>query len=64
VRRKDGKKVGSLSITATAGEDEFDFAGKSLALGKYRLELFPRDAAGNRAAKPTRANFTIATKRG
>lgn len=64
VRRKDGRKVGSLSLTATAGAAEFDFAGKGLRLGKYRLELFPRDAAGNRAAKPSRANFTIAAKRG
>ena len=63
IRRRDGRKVGSLSITATAGENEFSFAGKGLALGKYRLELFPRDAAGNRASKPTRANFTVATKR-
>ncbi|HEX2125874.1 MAG TPA: plastocyanin/azurin family copper-binding protein [Thermoleophilaceae bacterium] len=63
VRRSDGKRVGSLSITATAGEGEFAFSGKGLKLGKYRLELTPRDAAGNKAAKPTRANFTIATKR-
>ncbi|HEX8744902.1 MAG TPA: plastocyanin/azurin family copper-binding protein [Thermoleophilaceae bacterium] len=62
VRRKDGKKVGSLSITARAGEGKFDLAAKGLALGKYRLELTPRDAAGNRA-KASRANFTIATKR-
>lgn len=63
VRRKDGKKVGSLSITASDGKNKFAFSGKNLALGKYRLELFPRDSAGNRAAKPTRASFTIATKR-
>ena len=64
IRRKDGKRVGSLSITATEGANEFDISGKGLALGKYRLELTPRDAAGNKAAKPSRANFTIATKRG
>jgi plastocyanin len=64
VRRRDGKKVGSLSITATAGAGEFSFSGKGLRLGKYRLELFPRDAAGNRATKPARANFTVAAKRG
>lgn len=64
VRRSDGRKVGSLSLTATAGEAEFAFAGKGLKLGRYRLELFPRDAAGNRAPKPTRANFTIAARRG
>ena len=63
VRRKDGRKVGSLSITATAGAGEFDFAAKGLKLGKYRLELTPRDAAGNKAAKPARVNFTIAAKR-
>jgi plastocyanin len=63
IRRKDGKRVGSLSITANSGANEFDYTGKGLALGKYRLELTPRDAAGNKAAKPTRANFTIATKR-
>jgi plastocyanin len=63
VRRSDGKKVGSLSITATAGEGEFAFSGKGLKLGRYRLELFPRDAAGNRATKPARVSFTIATKR-
>lgn len=63
VDRKTGKKRGSISITATAGENAFDYSGKGLALGKYRLELFPRDAAGNKAEKPTRANFTVATKR-
>ena len=64
VRRRDGKKVGSLSISATAGESEFSFSGKGLATGRYRLELTPRDTAGNKASKPTRANFTIAAKRG
>jgi plastocyanin len=64
IRRKDGKRVGLLTITASAGESEFDLAGKGLALGKYRLELTPKDAKGNKAAKPSRANFTIATKRG
>jgi plastocyanin len=64
IRRKDGRRVGTLSITATEGANEFDLSGKGLALGKYRLELTPRDAAGNKAAKPSRANFTIATKRG
>lgn len=64
IRRKDGKRVGSLSITANSGANEFDLTGKGLKLGKYRLELTPRDAAGNKAAKPSRANFTIATKRG
>jgi plastocyanin len=63
VHRKTGKKRGSVSITATAGENDFDYSGKGLALGKYRLELFPKDAAGNRATKPTRANFTVASKR-
>lgn len=64
IRRKDNKRVGSLSISATAGDNEFDLAAKGLAIGKYRLELTPKDAAGNKAAKPTRANFNIATKRG
>jgi plastocyanin len=64
IRRKDNKRMGSLSITASAGASEFDLAAKGLALGKYRLELTPKDAAGNKAAKPTRANFTIAAKRG
>jgi plastocyanin len=64
IRRKDNKRVGSLSITANAGEGEFAFSGKGLALGKYRLELTPKDARGNRPSKPSRANFTIATKRG
>jgi plastocyanin len=63
VRRSDGKKVGSLSITAAAGEGEYAFSGKGLKLGRYRLELFPRDAAGNRATKPARVSFTVATKR-
>ena len=64
IRRKDSKRVGSLTISATAGESEFDLTAKGLALGKYRLEMTPKDAAGNKPAKPTRANFTIATKRG
>jgi plastocyanin len=63
IDRKTGKKRGSVSITATAGENEFDYSGKGLALGRYRLELFAKDAAGNRTPKPTRANFTVATKR-
>jgi hypothetical protein len=62
-RRKDGKRVGKLSIAATEGENSFDFSGKGLALGKYRLELTPKDAAGNKPAKPSRASFKIATKR-
>jgi plastocyanin len=63
VNRKTGKKAGSLSITATAGPNEFDYSGRGLALGRYRLELTPRDAAGNKAAKPTRVNFTVASRR-
>ena len=63
VDRKTGKKYGSVSITATRGENEFDYSGKGLSLGKYRLELFAKDAAGNRTPKPTRVNFTIATTR-
>jgi plastocyanin len=63
VNRKTGKRAGSVSISASAGENEFDYSGKGLALGRYRLELTPRDAAGNRAAKPTRASFTVAAKR-
>jgi plastocyanin len=63
VNRKTGKKAGSVAITASAGEAEFDYSGKGLKLGSYRLELTPRDAAGNKAAKPTRANFTVAAKR-
>jgi plastocyanin len=63
IRRKDNKRVGSLSITAAAGDGEFAFSGKGLALGRYRLELTPRDARGNKPSKPSRANFTIATKR-
>ncbi|HEX8052353.1 MAG TPA: plastocyanin/azurin family copper-binding protein [Thermoleophilaceae bacterium] len=63
VNRKTGKKAGSVTISASAGANEFDYSGKGLALGRYRLELTPRDAAGNKAAKPTRANFTVATKR-
>jgi plastocyanin len=64
VRRKDGKRVGTVTLTATAGENKFSLAAKGLALGKYRLELTPKDAAGNKAASPTRVNFTIATTRG
>jgi plastocyanin len=63
VNRKTGKKAGSISITATAGENEFDYSGKGLRLGSYRLELTPRDAAGNRASRPSRANFRVATSR-
>ncbi|MDQ3936199.1 MAG: plastocyanin/azurin family copper-binding protein [Actinomycetota bacterium] len=63
VRRRDNKRVGKLSITAEAGENSLAFSGKGLALGRYRLELTPRDAAGNKASKPTRANFTVATSR-
>ena len=63
VRRRDGRRVGKLSIEATRGENEFAYSGRGLALGRYRLELTPRDAAGNKASRPTRANFTIATKR-
>lgn len=62
-RRSDNKRVGKLSITATAGANEFDYSGKGLALGKYRIELTPKDAAGNKPTKPTRANFKIASKR-
>ena len=63
VNRRTGKKAGSLSLTATKGANEFEYSGKGLRLGRYRLELTPRDASGNKAAKPTRANFTVATKR-
>lgn len=63
IRRKDNKRVASLTINATAGASEFALAAKGLALGKYRLELTPTDAGGNKATKPSRANFTIATKR-
>ena len=63
VDRKTGKKRGSISITATRGENEFDYSGKGLPRGKYRLELFAKDAAGNRTPKPTRASFTIAASR-
>jgi hypothetical protein len=62
-RRSDGKRVGKLSIAATTGENEFDYSGKGLALGKYRVELTPKDAAGNKPAKPSRASFKIAAKR-
>ena len=63
IRRRDGRRVGKLAIEATAGENEFAYSGRGLALGRYRLELTPRDAAGNKASKPTRASFTIATRR-
>jgi plastocyanin len=63
IRRKDGKRVGKINITATAGDNEFGFGGKGLALGKYRLELTPKDALGNKAAKPSRANFKVASRR-
>lgn len=63
VNRKTGKRAGSISITATAGASEFDYSGKGLALGSYRLELTPRDAAGNKASSPTRASFRVATSR-
>ena len=63
VRRKDGRRMGSIDITTSAGRSEFDLAAKGLALGHYRLELTPRDDVGNRAPKPSRVNFTIATKR-
>ena len=63
VDRKTGRKAGSLTLTATAGANEFEYSGKGLKLGGYRLELTPRDSSGNKAAKPSRANFTVATKR-
>jgi plastocyanin len=63
VNRRTGKKAGSLSLSANAGSSEFDYSGKGLALGRYRLELFAKDSAGNRTPKPTRASFTVATKR-
>jgi plastocyanin len=63
IRRRDRKRVGKLSITAASGTNRLAFSGRKLALGKYRLELFPKDEAGNRATSPTRANFTIATRR-
>jgi plastocyanin len=63
VNRKTGRRAGTISITATAGANEFDYSGKGLALGSYRLELTPRDAAGNKASSPTRANFRVATSR-
>lgn len=63
IRRRDGKRIRSLKIDGKAGSNRVKYSGKGLALGKYRLELTPRDAAGNRAAKPSRANFTVATRR-
>ncbi len=63
VRRRDGRRVGKLSIAATEGSNRVTLSGKGLALGKYRLELTPRDAAGNKASAPTRTNFTIAASR-
>jgi plastocyanin len=63
LRRSDGKRVGKLSISATSGQNEFSYSGKGLALGRYRLELTPKDAAGNKPSKPSRASFRIASKR-
>ena len=63
VNRKTGKRAGSMSITATAGANDFDYSGRGLKVGRYRLELTPRDTNGNKASKPTRANFTVATRR-
>jgi plastocyanin len=63
VNRKTGKRAGTISITATAGPNEFDYSGKGLPLGSYRMELTPRDAAGNKASSPTRASFRVATSR-
>ena len=34
IRRKDNRRVGSLSITATSGANSFDDSGKGLAVGK------------------------------
>ncbi len=63
VNRRTGKKAGSMSITATAGANDFDYSGRGLRLGKYQLQLTPRDTNGNKAPKPTRANFTITAER-
>jgi plastocyanin len=63
VNRRTGKKAGSISLSANAGANEFDYSGSGLRLGRYRLELFAKDSAGNRTPKPTRANFTVASRR-
>jgi plastocyanin len=62
-RRRDGKRVGKLKINATRGANAWPFSGKGLALGKHRLELTPKDAAGNKPPKPSRASFKVASKR-
>jgi plastocyanin len=63
IRRKDGKRVGKVNLTANAGENDFAWSGKGLANGKYRLELTPKDALGNKATKPTRVSFKVASRR-
>jgi plastocyanin len=64
IRLSDNKRVGGLTNDVTAGDSEFDLAATGLKLGKYRLELTPKDDAGNKPAKPYRVGFKIATKRG
>ncbi|HEX8067014.1 MAG TPA: plastocyanin/azurin family copper-binding protein [Thermoleophilaceae bacterium] len=62
VRRRDGKTVGKVAIDGRAGKNDVKFSGKGLALGKYRLTLTAKDAAGN-VSPAAKASFKIATKR-
>jgi plastocyanin len=63
IRLKDGKVVGKLSDHVQPGDSTIDLAATGYRLGKYRLELTPKDRAGNKAPKPSRVSFRIATKR-
>ena len=62
IRRSNGKTVGTLSIEAVEGDMDIKFKGKGLALGKYLVQLTPKDAAGNKGAT-SKAAFKIATSR-
>jgi len=62
IRRSSGKTVGTLSIEAVEGDMDLKFRGKNLALGKYLVQLTPKDAAGNKASA-SKAGFKIATSR-
>jgi plastocyanin len=64
IRLKDNKTVGKLNAHVGAGDSEIDLAATGYRLGKYRLELTPKDRAGNKAPKPSRVSFRISTKRG
>src|SRR5918912_1371511 len=50
IRRKDGKRVGTLKLDAKVGSNDVKFTGRGLKNGKYLLQLVATDAAANKSA--------------